>query len=77
MNIFRMALPDHDRAPRGPLLLACLLALSLSACGQRGPLFLPDSQPGARPPGGAPADGQSQDDDEQEDGGSASKDQRP
>jgi predicted small lipoprotein YifL len=76
MKIFRMALPDCEHALCGPLLLACLLAIALTACGQRGPLFLPDSQPGARPAGGAPADEPSQDDEKQENVASAPKDQQ-
>jgi len=28
------------------LLVLCVLALLVSACGQRGPLFLPDPDPG-------------------------------
>ncbi len=33
-----------------PALAACCLVLLLSACGQRGPLFLPDDEPRAETP---------------------------
>ena len=44
-----------------PALAACCLLLTLSACGQRGPLFLPDEEPQAET---VPAESEDEDSDD-------------
>lgn len=40
---------QHPRGPLSALALSFLVALALAACGQRGPLFLPDDGKAAPP----------------------------
>lgn len=40
---------QHPRGPLSALALSLLVALALAACGQRGPLFLPDDDKAVQP----------------------------
>jgi predicted small lipoprotein YifL len=66
------AQPNDARSSRGPLLLACILTVFLAACGQRGPLFLPQPGPSASPAGEEPAGAQDDERDEEQHAGDES-----
>lgn len=55
----------RTQPPRWPLsaiALSALIALALAACGQRGPLFLPDEETAVQPAGETDEDEQENDD---------------
>ena len=55
----------HTQLPPWPLLavaLSILVALALAACGQRGPLYLPDEEQTVQPPSQAEEDDLEDDD---------------
>lgn len=57
------------RTPLSAALVALVLAALVSACGQRGPLYLPETSPPAQAPasGTAPPSGEAATDDESAD----------
>jgi predicted small lipoprotein YifL len=48
---------EKPHSVRKALLLGCVVALLGAACGQRGPLYLPEREPAATPAAPAAADG--------------------